>query len=35
LLGELLEREKWRVVSIEPESPRDLPILDSILCVPA
>jgi hypothetical protein len=31
----LLEREKWRVVSIEPESPRDLPILDSILCVPA
>lgn len=35
LLGELLEREKWRVVSIEPESPRDLPILDSILCAPA
>jgi SAM-dependent methyltransferase len=35
LLSELLEREKWRVVSIEPESPRDLPILDSILCVPA
>jgi hypothetical protein len=35
LLNELLEREKWRVVSIEPESPRDLPILDSILCVPA
>jgi SAM-dependent methyltransferase len=35
LLCELLEREKWRVVSIEPGSPRDLPILDSILCVPA
>ena len=35
LLSELLERAKWRVVSIEPESTRDLPILDSILCVPA
>ena len=35
LLTELLERERWRVISVAPKNPHDLPILDSFLCVPA
>jgi len=34
-LTELVESEGWRVVSVVPKNPRDLPILDSFLCVPA
>jgi hypothetical protein len=35
LLRELVERERWRVISVESKNPHDLPILDSFLCVPA
>ena len=35
LLTELLEAERWRIVSLVPRNARDLPILDSFLCVPA
>lgn len=35
LLTKLLASERWRIVSVVPKNPHDLPILDSFLCVPA
>jgi SAM-dependent methyltransferase len=34
LLTALLESEEWRVISVVPKNPHDLPILDSFLCAP-
>jgi SAM-dependent methyltransferase len=34
LIKNLLQSAGWRIISIEPPNANDLPILDSILCVP-